>query len=40
MIRDAALRQGLVDIKVMAFSERLSGLKLVIPRAQRGEGRS
>lgn len=35
MIRKAALAQGLVDIKVMAFSETLSGLKLVIPRAQR-----
>lgn len=36
MIRAAAIAQGLVDIKVIAFSERLSGLKLVIPRARRG----
>ncbi len=35
MIRAAALEHGLVDIKVMAFSERLSGLKLVIPVARR-----
>lgn len=35
MIRDAALAQGLVDVKVMAFSETLSGLKLVIPIAKR-----
>ena len=35
MIRDAALAHGLVDIKVVAFSERLSGLKLVIPVARR-----
>jgi len=35
MIRDAAIEQGLVDIKVVAFSERLSGLKLVIPVARR-----
>jgi hypothetical protein len=35
MIRDAAIAQGLVDIKVMAFSEVLSGLKLVIPVAKR-----
>jgi len=35
MIRDAALAAGLVDIKVVAFSETLSGLKLVIPVAQR-----
>ncbi|MBI1796737.1 MAG: DUF3052 family protein [Candidatus Eisenbacteria bacterium] len=35
MIRDAALAQGLVDVKVMAFSEILSGLKLVIPLARR-----
>ena len=34
-VRKAALSQGLVDIKVMAFSEALSGLKLVIPVAQR-----
>lgn len=35
MIRAAALAQGLVDIKVIAFSEKLSGLKLVIPVARR-----
>lgn len=34
-VRNAALRQGLVDVKVVAFSEALSGLKLVIPLAQR-----
>jgi len=34
-VRDAALALGLVDVKVMAFSDVLSGLKLVIPRAQR-----
>lgn len=35
MIRSAAVAQGLVDIKVMAYSETLSGLKLVIPLARR-----
>ncbi len=35
MIRTAAIEQGLVDVKVVAFSERLSGLKLVIPVARR-----
>lgn len=35
MIRKAAIQHGLVDIKVMAFSETLSGLKLVIPVAKR-----
>jgi hypothetical protein len=35
MIRRAAIEQGLVDIKVIAFSESLSGLKLVIPVAKR-----
>ena len=35
MIRAAAIAHGLVDIKVVAFSERLSGLKLVIPVARR-----
>jgi hypothetical protein len=35
MIRAAAIAQGLVDVKVMAFSETLSGLKLVIPLARR-----
>lgn len=34
-IRASAIAQGLVDIKVMAFSETLSGLKLVIPVARR-----
>jgi hypothetical protein len=35
MVRAAALANGLVDIKVMAFSETLSALKLVIPVAKR-----
>lgn len=35
MIRAAALAQDLVDVKVIAFSETLSGLKLVIPLAKR-----
>ena len=35
MIRAAAIAHGLVDIKVMAFSETLSGLKLVIPVGRR-----
>jgi hypothetical protein len=35
MIRAAAIAHGLVDVKVIAFSERLSGLKLVIPVARR-----
>jgi hypothetical protein len=34
-VRESALESGLVDIKVAAFSEQLSGLKLVIPVAQR-----
>ena len=34
-VRNAAKAQGLVDIKVMSFSETLSALKLVIPVAQR-----
>ena len=34
-VRGAALRRGLVDVKVCAFSEALSGLKLVIPLARR-----
>ena len=34
-VRDAALAQGLVDVKVCAFSETLSALKLVIPKAKR-----
>ena len=36
VIRNAALQRGLVDIKVCAVSEVWSGLKLVIPVAQRG----
>lgn len=35
LIRAAAIAQGLVDVKVIAFSETLSGLKLVIPLARR-----
>lgn len=35
LIRAAAIAHGLVDIKVIAFSETLSGLKLVIPLARR-----
>lgn len=34
-VRNAAIAQGLVDIKVMSFSETLSALKLVIPVALR-----
>lgn len=34
-IRDAALARGLVDVKVAAFSDVLSALKLVIPVARR-----
>ena len=34
-VRNAAKAQGLVDIKVMSFSETLSALKLVIPVAER-----
>ena len=34
-VRAAALAQGLVDVKVIRVSEVLSGLKLVIPVAQR-----
>lgn len=34
-VRNAALAQGLVDVKVMSFSPELSGLKLVIPVALR-----
>lgn len=36
-IRAAAIAAGLVDVKVMAFSDVLSGLKLVIPVAARGK---
>lgn len=35
MIRAAAIATDLVDVKVIAFSETLSGLKLVIPVAKR-----
>jgi len=36
-VRRAAKAQGLVDVKVMSFSDTLSGLKLVIPVAQRAK---
>lgn len=35
-IRDYALANGLVDIKVCAVSEEWSGLKLVVPVSKRG----
>jgi hypothetical protein len=34
-VRNAAKAQGLVDVKVMSFSETLSALKLVIPVVER-----
>jgi hypothetical protein len=34
-VREAALAVGLVDVKVVAFSETLSALKLVVPVAKR-----
>ena len=34
-VRAAAREAGLVDVKVVSFSETLSGLKLVIPVAER-----
>ena len=34
-VRGYALAQGLVDVKVVSFSETLSGLKLMIPRKLR-----
>jgi hypothetical protein len=34
-VRAAALSAGLVDVKVVSISDRLSGLKLVIPLAER-----
>jgi hypothetical protein len=34
-VRKAAVAQGLVDVKVMSFSDALSGLKLVIPKHLR-----
>lgn len=36
-VREAALDAGLVDVKVARFSETHSALKLVVPRARRGE---
>ena len=35
-VRAAGPSAGLVDVKVVSFSETLSGLKMVIPRALRG----
>jgi len=35
MIRDFALQHGLVDVKVCAVSNEWSGLKLVVPLAER-----
>jgi hypothetical protein len=37
VIRDAAIADGLVDVKVCAVTEVWSGLKLVIPVALRGK---
>jgi hypothetical protein len=34
-VRREAVAAGLVDVKVMSFSDALSGLKLMIPRARR-----
>jgi hypothetical protein len=34
-VREAALKAGLVDVKVVSFSQTLSALKLVIPVARR-----
>ncbi|MCM2257919.1 MAG: DUF3052 domain-containing protein [Vicinamibacteria bacterium] len=39
-VRAAALASGLVDVKVVAFSEILSALKLMIPVAHRPQKRS
>lgn len=39
VIRELALPLGFVDIKVCAVSERWSGLKLVVRKALRGQGR-
>lgn len=36
IIREFALQNSLVDIKVCAVSEAWSGLKLVVPLAKRG----
>ncbi|MBI2896379.1 MAG: DUF3052 family protein [Deltaproteobacteria bacterium] len=38
-VRQAALANGLVDVKVVAFSDVLSGLKLVVRRADRRAAR-
>jgi hypothetical protein len=35
-VRAAAIRAGLVDVKVVRFSDALTALKLVIPKALRG----
>src|SRR6201999_1375619 len=37
VVRDTALPLGLVDIKVCAVDETWSGLKFVIPKAQRAK---
>ena len=37
VVRDIALPLGLVDVKVCAVDEVWSGLKFVIPKAQRGK---
>ena len=37
VVRTTALSLGLVDVKVCAVDETWSGLKLVIPKAQRGK---
>jgi hypothetical protein len=37
VVRDTALPLGLVDVKVCAVDEVWSGLKFVIPKAQRGK---
>lgn len=38
VIRELALPRGLVDVKVCAVDATWSGLKLVVPVAQRGDG--
>jgi hypothetical protein len=35
-VRTAGPSAGLVDVKVVSFSDTLSGLKMMIPRALRG----
>jgi hypothetical protein len=37
-VRAAAKAHGLVDVKVMSFSDELSALKLMVPRALRASG--